>query len=64
MKKNPIILDAISRMAMSLRSEHWQAIVAAKGVPYPYSAIEKVKVLERLFAGRDEGSIKTMMITE
>jgi hypothetical protein len=51
-----IINDVIERFAMSLKTGHWQALVAAMGVKYPYTFAEKVEVVRGLIITRKEVS--------
>lgn len=47
-KTKATINDAVERLAMALKREHWQALVAVKGVKYPYTLGEKVKTIRGL----------------
>jgi hypothetical protein len=40
--------EAIGKMAMVLQPEHWQALVAARGVAYPYAFTDKIRILRYL----------------
>jgi len=40
--------EAIEKMAIALQPEHWQALVAAKGVAYPHAFTDKVRILRYL----------------
>ena len=40
--------QVLLRMAQSLSMEDWQAMVAVKGVKFPYSLREKVKILREM----------------
>jgi hypothetical protein len=40
--------EALLKMARSLSSEQWQAMVAVKGIKFPYSLREKVKILKEM----------------
>ena len=50
--------QALVRMARSLSTEDWHAMVAIKGVKFPYSLREKVKIIKEMIdtdAGRMAG---------
>ena len=38
--------EALLKMARSLSSEQWQAMVVVKGIKFPYSLREKVKIVK------------------
>ena len=40
--------QALVKMARSLSTEQWQAMVAIKGVRFPYTLSEKVKILKEM----------------
>jgi hypothetical protein len=40
--------EALLKMARSLSSEQWQAMVVVKGIKFPYSLREKVKILKEM----------------
>lgn len=40
--------QALVNMARSLSTEEWQAMVAVKGVKFPYTLSEKVKILREM----------------
>ena len=49
MKQTSVILnEAIERMALSLEQRHWQAFVAERGISYPYTLREKMKILKAM----------------
>jgi hypothetical protein len=49
MKQTSVILnEAIERMALSLEQRHWQAFVAERGIAYPYTLPEKMKILKAM----------------
>jgi hypothetical protein len=51
-----ILNEAVERIVLSLEKHHWQAFVAKKKIPYPYSFLEKMKFLrEILFNSAKEG---------
>lgn len=39
---------AFVKMARSLSTEHWQAMVVEKGVKFPYTLAEKIKILKQM----------------
>ncbi len=45
-KKN--FLQALMKMARSLSTEDWYAMVAVKGVKFPYSLRDKVKIIREM----------------
>ena len=40
--------EALLKMARSLSSEQWQAMVVVKGIKFPYSLREKVKIVTEM----------------
>ncbi len=42
--------QALVRMARSLSMEDWHAMVAVKGVKFPYSLREKVKLIREMIS--------------
>ena len=40
--------EALLKMARSLSSEQWQAMVVVKGIKFPYSLREKVKIVKEM----------------
>ena len=40
--------QALVNMALSLSAQEWQAMVAVKGVKFPYTLTEKVKILRKM----------------
>ena len=40
--------QALVNMARSLSAQEWQAMVAVKGVKFPYTLSEKVKILRKM----------------
>jgi hypothetical protein len=42
--------EAVLKMARSLSSEQWQAMVVVKGIKFPYSLREKIKVLKEMIS--------------
>jgi hypothetical protein len=40
--------EALLKMARSLSSEQWQAMVVVKGIKFPYSLREKLKILKEM----------------
>ena len=40
--------QALVKMAQSLSTEQWQAMVALRGVRFPYTLSEKVKILREM----------------
>jgi hypothetical protein len=49
MKQTSVILnEAIERMALCLEQRHWQAFVAERGISYPYTLSEKMKILKAM----------------
>ena len=40
--------EALLKMARSLSSEQWQAMVVVKGIKFPYSLREKVKIVKEI----------------
>jgi hypothetical protein len=40
--------EALLKMARSLSAEQWQAMVVVKGIKFPYSLREKVKILKEM----------------
>jgi hypothetical protein len=54
MKQTRLILnEAIERMALSLERRHWQAFVAEKGIAYPYTFPEKMKILKAMIVNNN-----------
>ena len=50
--------EALLKMARSLSSEQWQAMVIVKGIKFPYSLREKVKIVKEMInaAGPQTGA--------
>jgi hypothetical protein len=42
-------------MAMVLQPEHWQALVAARGVAYPYTLVDKIRILRSIILNEKGG---------
>lgn len=40
--------QALVNMARSLSAQEWQAMVAVKGVKFPYTLSEKVRILRKM----------------
>jgi len=40
--------EALLKMARSLSAEQWQAMVVVKGIKFPYSLREKVKIVKEM----------------
>ena len=40
--------QALVNMARSLSAEEWQAMVAVKGVKFPYTLSEKIRILRKM----------------
>ena len=45
--------EALLKMARSLSSEQWQAMVVVKGIKFPYSLREKVKIVKEMINAAD-----------
>ncbi len=53
-KTRDTLNEAAEKMARSVQSEHWQAIIAARGGRYPYTKSEKIRMIKSiLFGGSD-----------
>ena len=42
--------QALVNMARSLSAKEWQAMVAVKGVKFPYTLSEKVRILKKMIS--------------
>ena len=42
--------QALVNMARSLSTEEWQAMVAVKGVKFPYTLSEKIRILTKMIS--------------
>ena len=47
--------EAIERMATVLQPRHWQALVAAEGVNYPYTLMDKIRILRSIILNEKGG---------
>jgi|GEM_PF-4041361 hypothetical protein len=43
-----ILNEAVERIVLSLEPRHWQAFVAKKKIPYPYTLNEKIKIVKEM----------------
>jgi len=61
MKRTRVILnEAIERMALSLEQRHWQAFVAERGIPYPYTLLEKMKILRAMILNNNHRELTSV----
>ena len=47
--------EAIERMVTVLQPGHWRALVAAKGVNYPYTLVDKIRILRSIILNEKGG---------
>jgi len=49
-----ILNEAVERIVLSLEPRHWQAFVAKKKIPYPYTLTEKMKIVREMLLNSDK----------